>query len=136
MISPHTDRLNCRAGSVLCSYAGSRLFRHFRLDRCRIYYDKTCRTCGPSRALISTDEAFYRWQRESLKPGDGPPQLQSTTDFGCPCDCGLCPDHEQHSCLAIIEVNEACNLDCPVCFAGSFTKATGTRSLAEIERMI
>jgi hypothetical protein len=45
--------------------------------------------------------------------------LQSRTEYGCPYDCGLCPDHEQHSCLALIEINEHCNLTCPVCFAES-----------------
>jgi hypothetical protein len=40
-------------------------------------------------------------------------------EHGCPLDCGLCPDHKQHACLGIIEVNTACNLDCPICFADS-----------------
>ena len=31
----------------------------------------------------------------------------------------MCPDHKQHTCLALIEVNTACNLDCPICFADS-----------------
>jgi len=34
----------------------------------------------------------------------------------------LCPDHEQHSCLALIEINETCNLTCPTCFAGFFVR--------------
>jgi uncharacterized radical SAM superfamily Fe-S cluster-containing enzyme len=29
----------------------------------------------------------------------------------------LCPDHQQHTCLGIIEVNSACNMDCPLCFS-------------------
>ena len=36
---------------------------------------------------------------------------------GCPHDCGLCPDHQQHACLGIIEVNSACDMACPLCFA-------------------
>ena len=36
---------------------------------------------------------------------------------GCPYDCGLCPEHKQHTCLALIEVNTGCNLACPICFA-------------------
>ena len=38
---------------------------------------------------------------------------------GCPLDCGLCPEHKQHICLALIEVNTGCNLSCPVCFANA-----------------
>ena len=62
--------------------------------------------------------------------------MQSRTEFGCPYDCGLCPDHEQHTCLALIDVNEACNLTCPVCFADSSPERTAQRSLAEIEFML
>jgi len=36
-----------------------------------------------------------------------------------PHDCGLCPDHQQHACLGIIEVNSGCNMDCPLCFANA-----------------
>ncbi len=48
----------------------------------------------------------------------------------------MCPDHEQHSCLALIEVNDHCNLTCPVCFADSAPNRDGTRSLDEIESML
>jgi uncharacterized radical SAM superfamily Fe-S cluster-containing enzyme len=61
---------------------------------------------------------------------------QTRTERGCPYDCGLCPDHEQHSCLALIDVNEACNLTCPVCFSDSSPQRPLHRPLAEIERMM
>jgi uncharacterized radical SAM superfamily Fe-S cluster-containing enzyme len=50
--------------------------------------------------LISTDEAFYRKQRAFLKPGQLPKTFNTPFRHGCPYDCGLCPDHEQHSCLS------------------------------------
>jgi uncharacterized radical SAM superfamily Fe-S cluster-containing enzyme len=46
-----------------------------------------------------------------------PVKFGTQVDKGCPYDCGLCPDHEQHSCVGIIEVTNACNLRCPTCFA-------------------
>ncbi|MBF1991811.1 radical SAM protein, partial [Fischerella thermalis] len=59
-------------------------------------------------------------------------------------DCGICPDHEQHSCLTLIEVTDRCNLSCPICYADSgaeeFSQVSHQsrrhRSLAEIESMI
>jgi hypothetical protein len=45
--------------------------------------------------------------------------FQTEVKDGCPSDCGLCPEHKQHACLGIIEVNTGCNLDCPICFADS-----------------
>jgi hypothetical protein len=101
-----------------------------------VFYLKRCREHGVQKTLISDDLSYWKSQRDWLKPGDRPLAPQAHTDHGCPFDCGLCPDHEQHSCLAIIEVNEACNLSCPVCFADSSVKREGHRSLAEIERML
>jgi uncharacterized radical SAM superfamily Fe-S cluster-containing enzyme len=101
----------------------------------RVFYQKRCPDHGVMKTLISDDVAYWKSQKDWLKPGDRPLGVQTRTEHGCPFDCGLCPDHEQHSCLAIVEVNEACNLTCPVCFADSSVKREGHRSLDEIERM-
>lgn len=101
-----------------------------------VYYLKRCRQHGVQKTLVSDDLAYWKSQKDWLKPGDRPLAPQTTTEHGCPYDCGLCPDHEQHSCLAILEINEACNLSCPVCFADSSPKRTGQRSLPEIEAML
>ena len=101
-----------------------------------VFFQKRCREHGVQKTLVCDDLAYWKSQKDWLKPGDRPLAVQTRTDHGCPYDCGLCPDHEQHSCLAIIEVNEACNLTCPVCFAGSSTKHDAHRPLAEIESML
>jgi uncharacterized radical SAM superfamily Fe-S cluster-containing enzyme len=101
-----------------------------------VYYQKRCRSHGVRKALISTDADYYRRCLDWVKPGDRPNEFQTRIEVGCPHDCGLCPDHEQHSCLAIIEINEHCNLTCPVCFANSSPALSGTRSLKEIEANI
>jgi len=101
-----------------------------------VHYLKRCREHGVQKVLVSTDSAYYKLCHDYLKPGDRPLSPQTRTELGCPYDCGLCPDHEQHSCLALIEVNEACNLTCPMCFADSSTQKTTHRPLPEIERMM
>jgi len=103
-------------------------------DDC-VYYLKRCREHGVQKTLIADDLSYWKGQKDWLKPGDRPLGVQTRTEHGCPWDCGLCPDHEQHSCLAIVEINEACNLSCPVCFADSSTARDGHRPLAEIEAM-
>jgi uncharacterized radical SAM superfamily Fe-S cluster-containing enzyme len=105
-------------------------------DDARVYYLKRCLDHGVQKTLISDDLEYYRAQKLWLKPGDRPLAFQSRTEAGCPFDCGLCPDHEQHSCLAIIEVNQACNLACPVCFANAADVHGSHRPLAEIEGML
>ncbi len=101
-----------------------------------VFHQKRCREHGVQKTLISDDLAYWKSQRDWVKPGDRPLTVQTRTEHGCPFDCGLCADHEQHSCLAIIEINEACNLSCPVCFADSSPHREGRRPLAEIEAML
>src|SRR5215207_1647335 len=50
-----------------------------------------------------------------IKEGSIPLKYSTAVEKGCPDDCGLCPDHEQHSCLPIIEITNHCNLECPIC---------------------
>lgn len=102
----------------------------------RVFLQKRCPTHGVSKTLIEDDADYWLSLRHWVKPGDRPHLFGSRTDHGCPWDCGLCPDHEQHSCLAIVEINDACNLSCPVCFADSAVGRGGHRPLAEVERML
>jgi 7,8-dihydro-6-hydroxymethylpterin dimethyltransferase len=101
-----------------------------------VYYLKRCATHGVQKTLISSEASYWKRCRDFLKPGDVPLKFHTRIDQGCPYDCGLCPDHEQHSCLALIEVNEHCNLECPTCFASSSPARTEQRSLAQIETML
>lgn len=101
-----------------------------------VWYEKRCRRHGVQSTLLSTDSAYWKRCKEYIKPGDKPLAFQSRTEFGCPNDCGLCPDHEQHSCLALIEINDHCNLTCPVCFAASSPARTTHLPLATVERML
>jgi 7,8-dihydro-6-hydroxymethylpterin dimethyltransferase len=101
-----------------------------------VWYQKRCPRHGTHTTLVSTDAAYWKLCKDYIKPGDRPLSLQTRTEYGCPYDCGLCPDHEQHSCLALIEINEHCNLTCPVCFAGSSPAHHKHLDLPTIERML
>ena len=101
-----------------------------------VFYLKRCPTHGVQKTKISSDAGYFKWCKDFIKPGDRPLNVQTRTDYGCPLDCGLCPDHEQHSCLALIEINDTCNLSCPVCFADSSMARQSSRSMAEIEAMM
>ena len=102
----------------------------------KVFYLKRCRSHGVQKTLISDDPDYWRQQKLWIKPGDRPLTTQTRTEAGCPFDCGLCPDHEQHSCLALIEINEACNLACPVCFANATDVHGSHRSVEVVERML
>lgn len=103
----------------------------------RVYMDKWCPVHGTERVLISDDVAYYRLCREVfVKRPEMPLSFNTPMQYGCPYDCGLCPDHMQHSCLSIIEINEHCNLNCPICYADSGSHRGTHRPLAEVVAML
>jgi 7,8-dihydro-6-hydroxymethylpterin dimethyltransferase len=81
----------------------------------KVYLRKQCPEHGQSEALISGDADWFLKSLTYIKEGSIPVKHSTAVDKGCPDDCGLCPDHEQHSCLPIIEVTNHCNLECPIC---------------------
>src|ERR1017187_2545736 len=84
-----------------------------------VFYELTrsiCPNCRPFEALVYGDAEAYTSFGKFNKPGTIPLAYGTDIREGCPYDCGLCPDHQQHTCLGIIEVNSACNMDCPLCF--------------------
>lgn len=85
----------------------------------KVYLRKRCAEHGSFEALVYGDAQRYMASMAFNKPGTLPLTFQTEVKDGCPSDCGLCPEHKQHACVGMIEVNTACNLDCPICFADS-----------------
>jgi len=102
-----------------------------------VYMLKRCPEHGFERVLMADDVDYYRRCREVfLKPPEMPDHYNTPVKYGCPYDCGLCPDHEQHGCLTLIEICDACNLSCPICYANSGTHRATYRTMEQIERML
>ncbi len=102
----------------------------------KVYMLKRCPTHGNSKVLIADDIAYYKNIRNYNKPSETPYKFNTKTHYGCPYDCGLCPDHEQHSCLTIIEITDRCNLTCPTCYAGSSPSFGRHRTFEEVKKML
>ncbi|TDQ21911.1 radical SAM protein [Tenacibaculum caenipelagi] len=102
----------------------------------KVYMLKRCREHGNSKVLIADDIEYYKNIRNYNKPSEMPYTFNTKTDYGCPYDCGLCPDHEQHSCLTVVEVTDRCNLTCPTCYAGSSPTYGRHRTLEEVKAML
>ena len=85
----------------------------------KVLMRKRCPTHGWFPGIISSDAQMYVDSVKFNKPGTLPLEFSTEVKDGCPLDCGLCPEHKQHICLALIEVNTACNLNCPICFANA-----------------
>ncbi|HEX6832339.1 MAG TPA: radical SAM protein [Rudaea sp.] len=103
----------------------------------RVYLEKWCPEHGRERVLIADDAAYYRKAREVfIKAPEMPRRFNTEQRFGCPYDCGLCPEHMQHSCLTLVEITDHCNLRCPICYADSGPHRPEFRDLATVERML
>lgn len=102
----------------------------------KVFLAKSCPEHGHQKVLIADDIDYYKQIRNYNKASEYPLKPHTDTQFGCPYDCGICPDHEQHSCLTLIEVTDRCNLTCPTCYASSSPHHGRHRTLAEIERML
>lgn len=123
--------------SGLCGQCAQRVEAKIIIKQQNVYMDKWCPQHGTERVLISTDADYYRRCREVfIKPPQLPQQFNTPMRYGCPWDCGLCPDHMQHSCLSIVEITDRCNLQCPVCYASSGPQAGKHKSLSEITAML
>jgi hypothetical protein len=102
-----------------------------------VYLSKRCPEHGIERVLIASDAEYWRRAREQfLKPPEQVARYNTGYRFGCPHDCGICPDHEQHGCLSLLEITDNCNLRCPTCYAASSPERASHRSLTTIERML
>ncbi len=103
----------------------------------KVYLLKRCPQHGSERVLIADDIDYYRRCREVfIKPPEMPQVYNTPVKWGCPYDCGLCTDHEQHSCLTLVEICDYCNLRCPVCYAASGPERQQFRTLPQIESML
>ncbi|HET9953619.1 MAG TPA: radical SAM protein [Polyangiaceae bacterium] len=120
----------------LCSQCLRKLEAKILIEQGSVWMLKRCPAHGPERVLLSTDVEYYQLQRRFLKPGQLPRHFGTAWERGCPYDCGLCPDHEQHSCLSLVEITDHCNLECPVCYAGSSPTRREYRTLGEVEAML
>ncbi|MFZ0948854.1 MAG: radical SAM protein [Candidatus Sulfotelmatobacter sp.] len=100
----------------------------------KVFMVKRCPQCGTAEALIYADAEAYTSFGKFNKPGTIPLAYGTEIREGCPYDCGLCPDHQQHACLGIIEVNSTCNMNCPLCF--SEARPGFSMTLEEVEQML
>ncbi|RLB46450.1 MAG: radical SAM protein [Deltaproteobacteria bacterium] len=103
----------------------------------KVYLWKRCLEHGQERVLISDDVDYFKLCREVfLKPPEQVERYNTQVEHGCPYDCGICPDHEQHGCVSLLEVTDHCNLRCPLCFASSGPERHSVRSMDQIRAML
>ena len=88
---------------------------HLVLKDGQVVMQKRCPQHGAFEVLVSSDAEYYLRSLTYTKPGTLPLAFSTPVVHGCPLDCGLCEDHLQHTCSPILEINDKCDLTCPVC---------------------
>lgn len=94
------------------------------------YMQKTCPEHGSTKTVlwrggIPMEDWRVNKERANLKK-------TTKVEKGCPYDCGLCAEHRQHTCTALIEVTQNCNLNCKFCFADSLKAKSKEPALSDI----
>ncbi len=83
-----------------------------------VFILKCCPEHGEHMELLEEDYEYQLLKADFDKPGTKS-AIQTQVKEGCPFDCGICPSHDQHTCIGLIEVTMRCNLECPVCYASA-----------------
>ena len=100
---------------ALCPECRSKVVARVVEKKEKVYLEKFCKTHGFSEALVCSDAKWYKESLRYVKPRQIPLKINTKKFKGCPESCGFCPEHQQHTCLPVIEITSACNLACPVC---------------------
>lgn len=120
----------------LCPQCLKRVDAKIVFENDAVFMLKRCAEHGFQKVLIASDVEYYKNIRNYNKPSEMPLRFNTATHYGCPYDCGLCADHEQHGCLTVVEITDRCNLSCPTCYANSSPHYGRHRTLEEITAML
>lgn len=98
-----------------------------------IFIRKTCLEHWIYDELLEENPAYYLKKSKYYKPWTSC-KTQTIINKWCPWDCWLCPNHEQHTCIGLIEITNKCNMNCPICYASAWIG--DFLELSKIEKMM
>lgn len=116
----------------VCPHCLRRLPAQKLMQGDKVYLVKDCPEHGTVKTLLwQGAPAYQSWARPKIP--SQPKACFTEVSQGCPFDCGLCPDHRQHSCTVLLEITQRCNLGCSYCFANAGTSPAADPDLATIK---
>jgi tetraether lipid synthase len=118
----------------LCNECGRLTDAEIVIEADAVHLVKSCPEHGETRGLVCSDRAWYEASLDFVKPGTEPKSRAVDEARGCPDSCGLCPDHQQHTCVPILEITDRCDLECPICLV----EGTSRREMTppEVEKVL
>lgn len=119
-----------------CSNLDKLIDTHVVTKDNEVFLRKFCPKCGESMVKISTDYEYYKKCESYLKAPDLPEKPLTQVLKGCPFDCGVCPQHQNHPCLALFNITDECNMKCNICYYAAEPGLGNHRSMEQIEQML
>ncbi|MDR0778314.1 MAG: radical SAM protein [Methanomassiliicoccaceae archaeon] len=83
----------------------------------KVFIVKECKDHGKWKVQIWSGVEHYKYLYDFAAVLKPPLKYAVKECKDCPQDCGLCNQHKQHTCLNVVELTNACNMNCPICFA-------------------
>jgi hypothetical protein len=80
-----------------------------------VHLETCCPEHGTTNTVISNDIDAFLATRNFFSQAWMPMGFAQSYAHNCPDNCGLCPEHEQHVCMPVVEITDHCDLTCPVC---------------------
>lgn len=120
----------------LCGDLSRTIDTHIVTKDEEVYLRKFCPKCGESMVKISTDYEYYKKCDSYLKQPDLPEHPITKVLRGCPYDCGVCPQHQNHPCLALFDITDECNMKCNICYHASAPGMGNHKSMEQIKQML
>lgn len=130
-----TQQESCFAATRgLCNTCGRLTDAKIVFRSGKVYLVKWCPDHGRTEALTCSDQQWYLDSLAYVKPPTEPRDIAVKCFTGCPDSCGLCAEHEQHTCVPILEITDGCDMHCPICLVGN--RGRGHVALSEVKRML
>jgi uncharacterized radical SAM superfamily Fe-S cluster-containing enzyme len=115
----------------LCPICLKKIDANIVLKDNKYYMEKVCPEHGNYSSVVWKGSIpMESWVRKKGRVFIINPQTE--TEKGCPFDCGICGEHRQYTCLALIEVTKNCNLNCKYCFADAEVAKSEDPTLEQI----
>jgi uncharacterized radical SAM superfamily Fe-S cluster-containing enzyme len=120
----------------LCGNLDKLIDTHIVTKDNEVFLRKFCPKCGESMVKISTDYDYFKRCDAYLKQPDLPEKPLTKVLKGCPFDCGVCPQHQNHPCLALFNITDECNMKCNICYYNAEPGLGNHRTMEDIEQML
>jgi 7,8-dihydro-6-hydroxymethylpterin dimethyltransferase len=129
-----SDDAGLSATQGLCNLCGRIVEAKLVARDERVVLVKWCPEHGLSEGLVSSQRTWTTRAAGYLKPGTEPRRRAVDTHRGCPTSCGLCPEHQQHTCVPLLEITPACDMSCPICLVENRVKPP--LALSEVDNIL